>query len=92
MRPGAARRPESFILFSLSAGPQPPHRGGTKPILNIRQRKAYLESGYHGIVAIGVLDYGHEVLCYVLHDPEAVGVTLGRGGCTFDEFVDHADT
>ena len=83
--------PESFILFSLSGAPQPPHRAGTKPILNIRQQRAYLESGYDGIVAIGVLDYGHEVLCYVLHDPESVGITLG-GGRTLDEFVDHADT
>lgn len=64
---------------------------GTKPILNIRQRKAYLESGYHGIVAIGVLDDGNEVLCYVLHYPEAVGITV-CGARTLDEFVDHADT
>lgn len=90
MRLGAARMPESFILFSLSEVPKPPHRVGTKPILNIRQEKAYLESGYDGIVAIGVLDYGHEVLGYVLDNPESVGITIG-GSRAIDEFVDHAD-
>ena len=63
MRPGAGRKPESFILFSLSEVPQTPHLRGTKPILNRRERKAYLEGGYHGIVAIGVLDYGYEIFC-----------------------------
>ena len=62
-RPGAGRKPESFILFSLSEVPQTPHRRGTKPILNRRERNAYLERGYHGIVAIGVLDYGYEIFC-----------------------------
>ena len=83
--------PESFILFSLSVVPQPPHCVGTKSILNIRQQRAYLECGYDCIVAIGVLDYGHEVLCYEGNDPESEGITLG-GTRTLDEFVDHAYT
>ena len=49
----------------------------------------YLEGGYHSVVAIGVLDYGYEIFCYVLNDPESVAITVG-GSRIFDELIDHA--